>query len=178
MGCVCTEVRSGWGGVRLLLWPAPSRGRYDRSMPAIRTHITADPLDVAGAIAAVSSPDCGGIGVFVGTVRESAAVASNEDKRVQRLEYEAHPQLAEKQLRQVAEEAAAKWDLRKVVAVHRTGICELGEATVVVACSAPHRTDALEACRYMIDTIKATVPIWKAEVYADGSSWVGAEGAS
>ncbi|MGH2819422.1 MAG: molybdenum cofactor biosynthesis protein MoaE [Actinomycetota bacterium] len=147
-------------------------------MSAIRTQITAEPLDVAGAIAAVSSPQCGGIAVFVGTVRARAAVASNRGKPVLRLSYEAHPELAEAHLRRVAEDAAAKWDLHGIVAEHRTGVCELGEATVVVACGAPHRGDALEACRYAIDTIKATVPIWKAEVYADGTSWVGAEGSS
>ncbi len=147
-------------------------------MAEIRTRINHQALDVTGAIAEVSSHDCGGIAVFVGMVRDSAAVATNAAKPVLRLSYEAHPELAETQLRRIAEEAAAKWDLRRVVAEHRTGVCELGEATVVIACSAPHRGDALEACRYMIDTIKATVPIWKAEVYADGSSWVGAEGAS
>jgi molybdopterin synthase catalytic subunit len=103
-------------------------------------------------------------------------VRANESKAVVRLDYEAHPELAATRLEEIGRDAADKWELLRVVAWHRTGACELGEPTVVVACSAPHRGDALEACRHVIDTIKATVPIWKREVYADGSSWVGAEG--
>lgn len=140
----------------------------------LHTGVTDEPLDVAEAIGRVSGTDSGGIAVFLGTVRESAAVAGRADKPVVRLDYEAHPQLAERRLREVAEAASAKWEVRRVVAIHRTGPCELGEPTVVVACAAPHRSDALEACRWIIDTIKDTVPIWKREVYADGSSWVGA----
>jgi molybdopterin synthase catalytic subunit len=141
----------------------------------INAEITADPLDVGAALAEVADPECGGIGVFVGTVRSSAAVASNQEKSVTGLDYEAHPTLAPERMNALLEEAAHKWDLRHVVAKHRTGACELGEPTVVVACAAPHRGDALEACRWIIDEIKATVPIWKREIYADGSDWVGAE---
>lgn len=144
-------------------------------MADITTSITDEPLDVAGALAEVSAPDLGGIAVFVGTVRDTSAVGENTDKKVVRLDYEAHPSLAENTLAQVAFDAAKKWDIRRVVAVHRTGTCELGEPTVVVACGAPHRSDALEACRWIIDTIKQTVPIWKREVYSDGSAWVGAD---
>jgi molybdopterin synthase catalytic subunit len=131
------------------------------------------PLDLADAIAGASGPGVGGIGIFVGTVRDSSSVESNRDKPVIALDYDSHPSLAEQRLRAIAAEAAGKWDLRRVVAVHRTGHCELGEPTVVVAAGAPHRADALEACRWIIDTIKSTVPIWKREAYADGSSWVG-----
>jgi molybdopterin synthase catalytic subunit len=123
----------------------------------------------------VSSTESGGIAVFVGAVRSSPAVAANATKAVTKLEYEAHPTLAEEQLEKVARAAAAKWALNRVRAIHRTGVCELGAPTVVVACSAAHRGDALEACRFIIDEIKATAPIWKREIYADGSSWVGAE---
>jgi molybdopterin synthase catalytic subunit len=144
-------------------------------MADITTSMSEVPLDVAAAVADVSAPELGGIAVFVGTVRDSAAVDENAAKNVVRLDYEAHPSLAEDTLAQVAFDAAKKWDIRRVVAIHRTGTCELGEPTVVVACGAPHRSDALEACRWIIDTIKQTVPIWKREVYADGSAWVGAE---
>jgi molybdopterin synthase catalytic subunit len=123
----------------------------------------------------VADPQCGGIGVFVGTVRATAAATSNREKSVTALEYEAHPELAPQRLRALLDEATGRWDLRGVVAKHRTGACQLGEPTVVVACSSPHRGDALDACRWIIDEIKATVPIWKREVYADGSDWVGAE---
>ena len=142
----------------------------------ISSGIASEPLDIAGAIAQGSSPSSGGIAVFVGTVRESAAVADNSSKPVTRLDYEAHPQLAPQRMQEICLETAGKWELNDVIAFHRTGVCELGEPTVVVVCGAAHRGDALEACRYIIEEIKATVPIWKKEVYADGSSWVGAEG--
>jgi molybdopterin synthase catalytic subunit len=91
------------------------------------------------------------------------------------LEYEAHPTLASARMEEIAQEATTKWGLARVVAVHRTGRCALGEPTVVVACGAAHRAEALEACHWIIDEIKASVPIWKKEIYADGSSWVGSE---
>lgn len=142
------------------------------------TKIEPEPLDVTAAIAAASTPEAGGIGIFVGAVRSSAAVSGRADEQVVRLEYEAHTALAEQRLAEIAREAATKWDLLRVVAIHRSGACELGEPTVVVACSAPHRGDALDGCRWIIDEIKSTVPIFKREVYASGSSWVGAEGQS
>jgi molybdopterin synthase catalytic subunit len=146
-------------------------------MAHVHTAISEGPLDVNAAIAEASGPECGGIGVFVGTVRESAAVAGHESKAVVALDYEAHPALAPQRLGAIAEAAATRWSLPRVVAWHRTGHCDLGEPTVVVACGAPHRGYALEACRWLIDELKATVPIWKREIYSDGSSWVGAEGA-
>lgn len=141
-------------------------------MPYIRTAVIDTPLNVGEAIAEVTAPDCGGIGVFVGTVRVSAATGARSD--VLALDYEAHPTLAPQRLAEVAMEAAGRWDVRRTVAEHRTGRCEVGEATVVIACAAPHRADALEACRWMIDQIKREIPIWKREIYADGDSWVGA----
>ena len=146
-------------------------------MPFIETGISDQPLDVAAAIAAASSPSCGAVASFVGTVRETAAVAGNAAKGVTALEYEAHPTLATERLDEIAAEAAGKWGLERVVAIHRTGACVLGEPTVVVACGSAHRAEALEACHWVIDELKARVPIWKKEIYADGSSWVGAEGA-
>ena len=142
---------------------------------AVETGLVDEALDVAGAVAAVQDPDCGGIALFVGTVRSTAAVARNEAKAVIALEYEAHPSLASQRLQQLVQDASRKWELRQLFAKHRTGRCDLGQPTVVVACASPHRADALEACRWIIDEIKATVPIWKREVYADGSDWVGAE---
>lgn len=136
--------------------------------------LTAEPLEVTGPLTAASTPGCGGVGVFVGVVRESPAVEANAGRSVVALEYEAHGPRAERRLGEIAEEATSRWGLLAVSAVHRTGRCELGEPTVVVACGAPHRAEALDACRWMIDTIKETVPIWKREVYADGSDWVGA----
>ena len=149
---------------------------YHRVMARIRTELTNEPLDTAAAAAEVTSDDCGAVATFIGTVRDSASVPDRATDRVLRLEYEAHPTLAAERLEAIAREAAERWGLAAVVAIHRTGVCELGEPTVVVACSAPHRREALEACHWTIDELKRSVPIWKREVYADGTSWVGAEG--
>jgi molybdopterin synthase catalytic subunit len=152
-------------------------GLSDRAAAAeVFTGISADPLDVTAITTAAHAPGCGGIGVFIGTVRTSAAAAEHADVPVVRLDYDAHPTLAPERMRAIAEEASRKWPLKRVAAWHRTGSCDVGEPTVVVACGAEHRGDALDACRWIIDTIKKTVPFWKREVYADGSSWLGAEG--
>ena len=144
-------------------------------MSATKTGVSTETLDIAGAIAAASDPSCGAVASFIGTVRESAAVPGNVEKPVTMLDYEAHPTLAASRMEEIAQEATDKWSLGRVVAVHRTGRCSLGEPTVVVACGSAHRAEALEACHWIIDEIKATVPIWKKEIYADGSSWVGPE---
>jgi molybdopterin synthase catalytic subunit len=134
---------------------------------------TEQSLDPGAAIATVSDSSCGGIASFVGTVRVSAAAEGSEGKEVVALEYETHPTLAEERLRAICDEAANRWGLAKVVALHRSGRCELGDPTVVVACSAPHRAAALDACHWLIDELKTSVPIWKKEIYSDGTSWVG-----
>lgn len=144
--------------------------------PYVEVGVTDSPLDLHRALGAASDPEVGGIGVFVGTVRSSAAVAANEGKDVTSLTYDAHPTLASAELEAICGEAAQKWDVHRLVAYHRTGTCELGEPTVVVVCGAPHRADALEATRFVIDQLKARAPIWKREDYADGSSWVNQEG--
>ena len=141
-------------------------------MAEISARISDERLDPGAAIAAVSDPASGAVAVFVGTVRETPVTDTSGP--VTRLDYDAHPSLAQEKMHAIAAEAAGKWGLRKVVAIHRTGSCDVGEPTVVVACSAPHRAEALEACRWIIDEIKEGVPIWKREVYTDGSSWVGA----
>lgn len=140
-----------------------------------KTGISPDPLDIAALIADASDPSCGAVASFIGTVRESAAVPGNATRSVTMLEYEAHPTLAEARMEEIAHEATTKWGLARVVAIHRTGRCGLGEPTVVVVCGAAHRAEALDACHWIIDEIKASVPIWKKEIYADGSSWVGSE---
>jgi len=143
-------------------------------MAHITTDVVDEPVEVGTLIASAATPSCGAVASFVGTVRESPSVDAHAGKAVVGLEYESHPTLAREKLAGIATEAADKWGLERVVAVHRTGRCELGEATIVIACSAPHRAEALDACRWVIDEVKATVPIWKKEIYADGSSWVGA----
>ena len=146
------------------------------SSPGPRVDVSEQPLDVGAIVGEASDRSCGGIGVFVGVVRDTPSTRSTPPGPVVALEYEAHPALAVPALRAAALTAATRWNLKRVVAVHRSGRCELGDPTVVVACAAPHRAEALEACRWLIDEIKATVPIWKKEIFADGSVWVGTEG--
>jgi molybdopterin synthase catalytic subunit len=126
------------------------------------------PLDVAEVLDAVAGPAVGGIDVFVGTVRDH-----DRDQGVTGLEYSAHP-TALSRLREVAEKVAARYDVLAVAAVHRVGRLEIGDAAVVVATAAAHRGEAFDASRALIDDLKATVPIWKHQLFADGSDeWVG-----
>lgn len=129
-------------------------------------------LPVDEALEAVAAPDAGGTVVFLGSVRDH----STEMARVDRLEYSAYREMAEKVLRDVAEEAAARWPLRGVAILHAVGELSIGDSTVVVACSSGHRGEAFEACRFTIDEVKRRVPIWKKEVGPDGERWVGLEG--
>lgn len=142
-------------------------------MAQITCGLTAQALDPGIAIATVGDASCGAIASFVGTVRESPAASDNAGRIVVGLTYEAHERLAEQLLEEIARQAAERWGLEKVVMLHRVGECALGDATVVVACSAPHRREALDACSWLIDALKAGVPIFKKEVYSDGSAWVG-----
>jgi molybdopterin synthase catalytic subunit len=137
----------------------------------IEASLSSEPLDTAAVIARASDPACGAVAVFLGTVRETSA--ANTDARVVALEYEAAEDLARSTLEQICRRAAERFDLVRTVAVHRTGRCVLGEATVAIACSAPHRAQALDGCRSIIEAIKQEVPIFKKEIYPDGSTWVG-----
>ncbi|MEQ4716935.1 molybdenum cofactor biosynthesis protein MoaE [Nonomuraea sp. B19D2] len=127
------------------------------------------PLSVDEVLAAVGDHAAGGTTLFVGTVREQ-----DHGKPVTRLSYSAHPS-AEAELRQVAEKIAADFPVTALAAVHRVGDLELGEAAVIVAVASPHRGEAFKASRRLIDDLKAQVPIWKHQVFADGETeWVGA----
>ncbi len=132
--------------------------------------LTADPIDVAAALRAAEDPAAGAVNAFVGTIRAASA-----GRAVVRLHYEAYDAMALHQLRRVAEQARAQWPmLQRVVIIHRTGTLVVGDVAVVVAVSTPHRAEAFAACQYLIDTLKAVVPIWKREEYTDGTSWVAA----
>lgn len=127
------------------------------------------PLSVDEVVAAVSDHAAGGTTLFIGTVREE-----DHGKSVARLTYEAHPS-AENELRRVAEKVAADFPVTALAAVHRVGDLELGDIAVIVAVAAPHRGEAFQASRRLIDDLKAEVPIWKHQVFADGTTeWVGA----
>ena len=126
-----------------------------------------EPLDVAAVCRAVVDPDHGGIATFLGTTRREA-----DCHEVEALDYEAYDELALAEMRAVAGEAEARFGAR-VALVHRVGRVPVGEASVAVAASAPHRPAAFAACRYAIDELKTRVPIWKREVHADGAArWV------
>ena len=126
-------------------------------------------LSVDEVRAAVADPTAGGIALFAGAVRDS-----DHDRGVSALSYSAHPS-AETELRRVAEAVAEKFPVIGVAAVHRVGDLAIGDLAVVVAVACPHRAEAFDACRALIDELKATVPIWKHQRFADGTQeWVGA----
>jgi molybdopterin synthase catalytic subunit len=126
------------------------------------------PLDMTEVCSAVDDAAAGGVAVFVGTVREHDA-----GRQVTGLGYSAHP-AAEDQLREVAERTAAEYPVVAVAALHRVGDLGVGDVAVVVAASSAHRGDAFSACRHLIDDLKASVAIWKHQVFTDGTEeWVG-----
>ena len=130
--------------------------------------LTPEPLDPTEAAAFVGDPGSGGICVFLGTVRDHSDAGE-----VTGLRYEAWDELAVKRPEELAAEMFEKWPVRKVAVLHRTGDLAIGEVSVVVACSAPHRAEAFEACRHGIERLKEDVPIWKKEILASGESrWV------
>jgi molybdopterin synthase catalytic subunit len=136
----------------------------------VHTRLTDEPLSVAAAYDFVGDPGCGGIVVFAGTAREES-----EGREVTGLTYEAWTERAEAALDELARDVATRWpDVRGIWLEHRTGALSIGEPSVVVAVSAPHREAAFHAARYGIDTLKATVPIWKQEHWRDGGAhWPG-----
>ncbi len=129
--------------------------------------ITHEPLDRAALVAAVADTSVGGIVVFEGVVRNNA-----RGKQVRYLEYDVYPEMAIAQIREIVAEAEKRWGAERVAVVHRVGRLEIGEASVIVVVATPHRGEAFEACRYIIDTLKTTVPIWKKEVATNGEEWV------
>jgi len=127
------------------------------------------PLNIQGCIGWIMSPDSGGIDVFIGTVRNRT-----NGKAVMRLEFEAYEPMALKEIEKILAQAAEKWPIQKALVHHRTGVLEVGEVPVIIAVAAAHRAAAFQACRFIIDTLKETVPIWKKEIFEDGEVWVAA----
>jgi molybdopterin synthase catalytic subunit len=135
---------------------------------AVLVRISADPLVVDDALAFVADPGAGGTCLFLGTVRDSSSAGE-----VTGLRYEAWDELATERLHEVAAELLHRWTVLRVAILHRTGDLAIGEISVAVACSAPHRSDAFDACRHGIERLKQDVPIWKKEGLASGESrWV------
>jgi len=130
--------------------------------------LTRDPIDVASVVAEAEDQRAGAVAAFVGTVR-----AESRGRKVVRLEYEAYEGMAENVMADLGEQLMGRYDLCAVAITHRIGVCDIGETSVAIAVSAPHRQDALAACKDAIDTLKETVPLWKKEVYEGGEEWIG-----
>ena len=129
--------------------------------------VTTDPLSIDEAYAAVRRDDCGAVALFVGAVRDH-----HDGKKVTRISYSAFKEMAEKEFARIAAEAAARWKIGAVYLAHRTGKLEIGDASVVIAVSAPHRAEAFDACRHAIEALKKMAPIWKEEFYETGKAWI------
>jgi molybdopterin synthase catalytic subunit len=128
------------------------------------------PLDIGAGIDAVGAGDGGGVAVFVGTTRRDTNASGRE---LVALDYEAYREMAVEQMRRLAEEARQRWPIVRIVMLHRTGVVKVGQPSVLVAVSTPHRAEAFEACRFLIDQLKAQATIWKKEIWGDGSvTWV------
>jgi molybdopterin synthase catalytic subunit len=130
--------------------------------------LTHKPIDYHALTESVRSPHCGAVAVFLGTVRDLTG-----DYVTVFLDYEAYPPMAEKKMAEIETEVRRRWPVGEVAMVHRLGRLEVGDVSVAVAVSSPHRGDAFDACRFAIDTLKELVPIWKKENAPDGSGeWV------
>lgn len=141
-------------------------GEGEGELPFVE--VTTEPLSVEAYQQRVVAPECGAVALFVGVVREFTG-----ERRTLYLQYEAYVEMAEREMRKVAEEILQRWPGARVALGHRTGELGIGEASVIVAVATPHRAAAFEAARFGIDTIKERVPIWKREIWDDGEAWVG-----
>ena len=154
-------------GDELCLFPPVSGG----AAPDIFRVVT-EPLSPDAIAAEVDDAGAGGIVIFSGVVRNQTG-----GRPVKYLEYEAHGPMAEVQMREIGQTVRSRWPgVRRIAMLHRTGRLEIGESSVLIAVSAEHRGDAFAACRYAIDTLKKTVPVWKKEYFEDGEVWVGLQG--
>ena len=135
----------------------------------INIQISDQPLNIQACIEWAMHPESGGIDVFIGTVR-----ASTKEKKVVRLEFETYESMALIEMNRIAEDVLQKFPVQKILIHHRTGVLQIGDVPVVIVVAAAHRDAAFDACRYAIDTLKQTVPIWKKEVFEDGETWVAA----
>lgn len=157
-------------GDEVVFIPPVSGGMTADAPDAFR--IVAEPLAVEPVAALVADPGAGAIVTFAGVVRDNA-----RGKGVVALEYEAYAPLAERMLAQIAGELRARWPVLRVAIWHRTGQLGVGETSVVIALSVPHRQEGFAACAHAIERLKEIVPIWKKELYADGATWIGSEAA-
>jgi molybdopterin synthase catalytic subunit len=128
------------------------------------------PIDLNELVRFVTDPAAGAIATFIGTTRNN-----NEGRTVIGLDYEAYPGMAVKELERIGEHAKKQWPICRMAIVHRLGAVKIGEASVIIAVSSAHRDAAFAACRFAIEEIKKTVPIWKKEVFEGGEVWIGTQ---
>jgi MoaE-MoaD fusion protein len=152
-------------GDELCLFPPVSGGAPDADW----IQVTSEPLSERALCESVGDAGAGAVVLFSGVVRDQTG-----GRRVKFLEYEAHVSMAEAKMREVAETVRDRWPaVRRIALVHRIGRLEIGESSVMIAVSSPHRRHAFEACHFAIDRLKDTVPVWKKEYFEDGEVWVG-----
>ena len=138
-------------------------------MNTISIKLTSEKLILQDCYDFVDDPTCGGIDVFVGTVRNHT-----KGKSVKQLDFSAYGPMAVKEMQKIAERALEKFEVHKIAIHHAEGVLKIGDIPVIIAVSAAHRNAAFEACLFAIDTLKETVPIWKKEYFEDGEVWVNA----
>jgi len=156
----------------LSLFPPVSGGAEPSRLNGDLFRVVEQPLSPDAIAADVDDPGAGGVVIFSGVVRNQT-----DGRAVKFLEYEAHAPMAEAKMREIGADIRARWPgVRRVAMLHRIGRLEIGESSVLIAVSAAHRGEAFEACRYAIDTLKRTVPVWKKEHFEDGEVWVGLQG--
>jgi molybdopterin synthase catalytic subunit len=146
-------------GDELALIPPVSGGAF---------RLTEEPIDLEAVVREAASDEAGAIATFIGTTR-----VHSRGRTVTHLEYEAYEGMAEQEMARIADELKRRYSLCEVAIAHRVGRVGIGDTSVVIAVSAPHRADALAACKDAIDTLKETVPLWKKEVYEGGEEWIG-----
>ncbi len=128
------------------------------------------PIDLQELVNYVSDPEAGAIATFIGTTRNN-----NEGRKVIALDYDGYAEMAEKELARIGDDAKTKWPICRMAIVHRLGPVQITEASVIIAVSAGHRDAAFAACRFAIEEIKKSVPIWKKEMYEGGEVWIGTQ---
>ncbi len=131
--------------------------------------ITTNPIDRNKVIIAAETSEAGAMNAFIGTVRSKTS-----EKKVIQLEYECYEPMAIKEIEKIINVANSRWPILKVAISHRIGTLKIGEDAVVVAVSTAHRKESFEACQFIIDSLKQTVPIWKKEIYEGGEEWISA----
>jgi molybdopterin synthase catalytic subunit/molybdopterin converting factor small subunit len=152
-------------GDELCLFPPVSGG----APPPDLIRVTPEPLSEGAVMDVVGDAGAGAIVLFSGVVRDQTG-----GRRVKFLEYEAHAPMAEAKMCEIASAVRGRWpDVTRIAMIHRIGRLEIGESSVMIAVSSPHRRHAFEACHFAIDTLKETVPVWKKEYFEDGEVWVG-----